>query len=82
MIKNMKSLAKFLGTVIVLFIWVELVNFSMGLMNKPDDLLFYVGFLTLALWVIGPIIYFWDNITMFLKNMKGVFTDEEKKSEK
>ena len=78
----MKSLAKFLSVVILLFIWVELVNFSMGLMNKPDDLLFYVGFLTLALWVIGPIIYFWDNITMFLKNMKGVFTDDEKKDEK
>ena len=82
MIKNMKSLAKFLSVVIVLCIWVELVNFSMGLMNKPDDLLFYVGFLTLTLWIVGPILYFKENISMFLKNMKGVFFDDEKKDEK
>jgi hypothetical protein len=82
MIKNMKSLLKFLGVLLVLFVWIELINFAMGLMNKPDDFLFYAGFFTTALLVMGPIFYFGDNIIMFLKNMKGVFTDEEKKSEK
>ena len=78
----MKSLLKFLGVLVVFFVWVELINFSMGLMNKPDDLLFYVGALTLLLWIFGPVIYFKDNILVFFKNMKGVFTDEEKKDEK
>jgi hypothetical protein len=40
---------------------------------------FYGGVLLLALTTIGPIFYFGDNIAMFLKNMKGVFFDKEKK---
>jgi len=80
----MKSLLKFLGVLILLFIWIELIELSFYLMNKSDDLLFYGGFLLLALITTGPIFYFGDNIVMFLKNMKGVFTykDEEKKDEK
>ena len=79
MIKNMRSLLKFLGVLVTLFIWVELINLSFYLMDLPDTLLFYVGVLTLGLWIMGPIFYFGDNITMFLKNMKGVFFDKEKK---
>ena len=79
MIKNMKSLLKFLGVIVVLFVWVELVDFSFYLMNLSDTLWFYVGFFVIALITVGPIFYFGDNIAMFLKNMKGVFTDEEKK---
>jgi hypothetical protein len=48
-------------------------------MNLSDTLWFYVGFFMIALITVGPIFYFGDNIAMFLKNMKGVFTDEEKK---
>jgi hypothetical protein len=53
-------------------------------MNLSDTLWFYVGFLLLALITVGPIFYFGDNIAMFLKNMKGVFTykDEENKKDK
>jgi len=75
----MKSLLKFLGLVVGLFIWIELVDFSFYLMNLSDTLWFYVGFFMIALITVGPIFYFGDNIAMFLKNMKGVFTDEEKK---
>ena len=79
----MKSLLKFLGVIVVLFVWIELVDFSFYLMNLSDTLWFYVGFLLLALITVGPIFYFGDNIVMFLKNMKGVFTykDEEKKKD-
>jgi len=82
MIKSMKSLLKFLGVLTLFFIWVQLIDLSFHLMNQSDDVLFYVGFITLALWIMGPIFYFGDNIVMFLKNMKGVFSDDEKKDEK
>jgi hypothetical protein len=84
MIKNMKSLLKFIGVIVGISIWIELVDFSFYLMNLSDTLWFYVGFLLLALITVGPIFYFGDNIVMFLKNMKGVVTykDEEKKDEK
>ena len=75
----MKSLLKFLGVVVGIFVWIELVDFSFYLMNLSDTLWFYVGFFMIALITVGPIFYFGDNIAMFLKNMKGVFTDEEKK---
>ena len=83
MIKNMKSLLKFLGVLVVLFVWIELVDFSFYLMNLSDTLWFYVGFFILAIITCGPIFYFGENIVMFLKNMKGVFTykDEEKKKD-
>jgi uncharacterized membrane protein len=51
-------------------------------MDLSDTLWFYIGFLLLALITVGPIIYFGDNIVMFLKNMKGVFSSDEKKDEK
>ena len=74
----MKSLLKFLGVIIVLFVWIELVDFSFYLMNLSDTYIFYGGFLLLLLITVGPIFYFGDNIAMFLKNMKGVFFDKEK----
>lgn len=82
MIKNMKSLLKFLGVLVVFFIWVELINLSFYLMDLSDTYIFYCGFLLLALITVGPIMYFADNIVMFLKNMKGVFSGDEKKDEK
>ena len=75
----MKSLLKFLGVLVVLFVWVELINLSFYLMDLSDTYIFYGGFLLLALIIVGPILYFGDNIVMFLKNMKGVFSSEEKK---
>ena len=48
-------------------------------MKLPNTFVFYGGVLLLALTTIGPIFYFVDNILMFLKNMKGVFFDKEKK---
>jgi hypothetical protein len=77
----MKSLLKFLGVVVGLFIWIELIDFSFYLMNLSDTLWFYVGFLLLTLITVGPIFYFGENILIFVKNMKGVFTgkDENKK---
>ena len=75
----MKSLLKFLGVIIVLFVWIELVDFSFYLMNLSDTYIFYGGFLLLTLIIVGPIFYFGDNIAMFLKNMKGVFSSDEKK---
>ena len=73
----MKSLLKFLGVIIVLFVWIELVDFSFYLMNLSDTYIFYGGFLLLLLITVGPIFYFGDNIAMFFKNMKGVFFDKE-----
>ena len=78
----MKSLLKFLGVLIVLFIWVELINLSFYLMDISDSYLFYGGFLLLAIITMGPIFYFGDNIVMFLKNMKGVFTYKDEKEKK
>ena len=75
----MKNLLKFIGVIVVFFVWVELINFSFYLMTLPNTLSFYGGFLLLALVTVGPIMYFGDNIAMFLKNMKGVFFDKEKK---
>lgn len=82
MIKNMKSLLKFFGVLIVFFVWVELINLSFYLMDLSDTYIFYGGFLLLTLITIGPILYFGDNIVMFLKNMKGVISSNEKKDEK
>jgi hypothetical protein len=48
-------------------------------MTLPNTLYFFGGVLLLALVTVGPIMYFGDNIAMFLKNMKGVFFDKEKK---
>ncbi len=81
-IKNMKNLLKVIGVLVVFFIWVELINISFYLMSLSDTTGFYVGFLSLALITVGPIVYFGDNIVMFLKNMKGVFSSNEKKDEK
>ena len=78
----MKSLLKFLGVLVVFFVWVELINLSFYLMDLSDTYIFYGGFLLLALITVGPILYFGDNIVMFLKNMKGVFSGDEKKDEK
>lgn len=77
MIKNMKNLLKFLGVLVVFFVWVELINLSFYLMDLSDTYIFYGGFLLLTLIIVGPIFYFGDNIAMFLKNMKGVFFDKE-----
>lgn len=82
MIKNMKSLLKFLGVLVVFFVWVELINLSFYLMDLSDTYIFYGGILLLALITVGPIVYFGDNIVMFLKNMKGVFSSDEKKDKK
>jgi hypothetical protein len=79
MTKNMKNLLKFMGVLIGIFVWVELINLSFHLMNQPNTFYFYGGVLMLMLTAIGPIFYFGDNIAMFLKNMKGVFFDKEKK---
>jgi hypothetical protein len=78
----MKSLLKFLGVLVVFFVWVELINLSFYLMDLSDTYIFYGGFLLLTLITIGPILYFGDNIVMFLKNMKGVISSNEKKDEK
>ena len=78
----MKNLLKFMGVIVVLFVWIELVVLSFYLMDLSDTYIFYCGVLLLALITIGPILYFGDNIVMFLKNMKGVFSNNEKKDEK
>lgn len=68
-----------MGVLIGIFIWVELINLSFYLMDISDSYLFYGGFLLLATIIMGPIFYFGDNIVMFLRNIKGVFFDKEKK---
>ena len=73
---------KFFGVLVVFFVWVELINLSFYLMDLSDTYIFYGGFLLLTLITIGPILYFGDNIVMFLKNMKGVISSNEKKDEK
>ena len=75
----MKSLLKFMGVLIGLFTWVELIKLSFYLMKLPNTFVFYGGVLLLVLVTVGPIVYFGDNIVMFLRNMKGVFFDKEKK---
>jgi len=79
----MKNLLKFIGVLVVFFVWVELINLSFYLMDLSDTYIFYGGVLLLATITMGPIFYFGDNISMFLKNMKGVFTykDEEEKKD-
>ena len=74
----MKNLLKFMGVLIGIFAWIELIKLSFYLMKLPNTFVFYGGVLLLALTTIGPIFYFGDNILMFLKNMKGVFFDKEK----
>ena len=71
-----------MGVLIGIFAWIELIKLSFYLMNLSDTLWFYVGFFTLALITVGPIFYFVDNIVMFLKNMKGVFTYKDEKEKK
>jgi hypothetical protein len=73
----MKNLLKFLVVIVVFFVWVELINLSFDLMTLPNTLYFFGGFLLLSGVTVGPIMYFNDNIVMFLKNMKGVFFDKE-----
>lgn len=68
-----------MGVLIGIFIWIELINLSFDLMTLPNTLYFFGGVLLLALVTVGPIMYFGDNILMFLKNMKSVFFDKEKK---
>ena len=75
----MKNLLKFMGVLIGIFIWIELINLSFDLMTLPSTFYFYSGVLMIALLTNGPIFYFGDNIIMFLKNMKGVFTYKDKK---
>lgn len=75
----MKNLLKFMGILIGIFIWGELINLSFDLMTLPNTLYFFGGVLLLALVTVGPIMYFGDNIVIFLRNMKGVFFDKEKK---
>jgi len=78
----MKSLLKFLGVLLIGFVWFELIGVSFELMNYRDTYVFYLGVLLLISITIGPIFYFRKNIIMFLTNMKGVFSNDEKKSEK
>ena len=73
----MKNLLKFMGVLIGIFIWVELIDLSFNLMTLPSTFYFYSGVLMIALLTVGPILYFGDNIVIFLKNMKGVFTDKD-----
>jgi hypothetical protein len=75
----MKNVLKFMGVLIGIFLWIELINLSFYLMTQPSTFYFFWGVLVLALITAGPIIYYLDNIVMFLKNMKGVFFDKEKK---
>jgi hypothetical protein len=78
----MKSLLKFLGVVVLFAVWFELINVSFELMNYRDTYVFYSGVLLLSLITTGPIFYFGDNIVIFLKNMKGVFSNQETKDKK
>lgn len=75
----MKNVLKFIGGLIVIFVWIELIHLSFYLMTLPNTFSFYGGVLLLTLVTVGPIIYYLDNIVMFLKNMWGVFFDKEKK---
>ena len=75
----MKNVLKFMGVLIGIFLWIELINLSFYLMTQPSTFYFFGGVLLLALITAGPIIYYLDNIVMFLKNMKGVFFDKENK---
>jgi hypothetical protein len=75
----MKKILIFLTAFIITFFWIEMVNLSFDLMNVSDTYVFYLGLLILGLITMGPIFYFKDNIVMFLKNMKSVFSNEEKK---
>lgn len=75
----MKNVLKFMGVLIGIFLWIELINLSFYLMTQPSTFYFFGGVLVLALITAGPIIYYLDNIVMFLRNMKGVFFDKEKK---
>lgn len=75
----MKNVLKFMGVLIGWLIWVELIYLSFYLMTQPNTFYFFGGVLILSLITVGPIIYYSDNIVMFLKNMWGVFFDKEKK---
>jgi hypothetical protein len=75
----MKNVLKFMGILIGFFIWVELILLSFYLMTQPNTFYFFGGVLVLSSITAGPIIYYLDKIVMFLKNMKGVFFDKEKK---
>jgi hypothetical protein len=75
----MKNLLKFMGVLIGIFFWGMLINISFNLMTEPNTFLFLIGILLFGFTTMGPIMYFEDNIVMFLKNMKSIFFDKEKK---
>jgi hypothetical protein len=72
----MKTLIWFIVVLVALAIWKGLLNMSFYLMTKSDDLSFYFGFVLCVTLYGAPILYFWNNIRMFLRNMKGVFFDK------
>ena len=76
----MRTLIWFIVVLVVFAIWKGLLNISFYLMTKTDNLTFYSGFVLCVILYGAQILYFWDNICMFLKNMKGVFFDKEEKN--
>ena len=73
----MKNLLKFIGFIYCLLVWIGLIDMSIYFINQSDVRLLCIGIITLIFWTVSPVILFRSNISMFLKNMKGVFFDKE-----
>lgn len=58
--------------------WIGCINASLYLIiNFSPVYTVFFGILLLAITILTPIVFFWHNIVMFFKNMKGVFTYED-----
>ena len=73
----MKNVLKFIGFIYCLLVWIGLIDMSIYFINQSDVRLLCIGIITLIFWTVSPVILFRSNISMFLKNMKGVFFDKE-----
>ena len=69
---NVKKILSFLWSQILFFMWFEAIELSFDFTKKPDTLYFYYGILRLIALIVLPAFVFWDDIVMFMKNMKNL----------
>lgn len=69
---NVKKIILFLWNQILIFMWFEAIELSFDFTKKPDTLYFYYGILRLIALIVLPAFVFWDDIVIFMKNIKSL----------
>ena len=69
---NVKKIILFLWNQILIFMWFEAIELSFDFTKKPDTLNFYYGILRLVALIVLPAFVFWDDIVIFMKNIKSL----------